>query len=123
MDMKKYASKGFVNVEYIENHGPIEGTIENVELGQFDKPNITLDTGHRFSLNKTNVGTLMREFSEDSDTWLGQPISLSLGEIKFQGTMQTAVVVESLISKEGKGAKPKPEKPKADFDDSTDIPF
>ena len=121
MDMKKYASKGFVNVEYVENHGPIEGTIEHVEIGQFDKPTITLSSGQKFSVNKTNTGILCRDFGEDSDSWLGQPIRLALGEIKFKGSLQTAVVIEPLISNEGEEAKPKAGKPRADYDDS--IPF
>ena len=121
MDMKKYASKGFVNLEYIEEHGALDGIIEHVEIGQFDKPTITLSTGHKFSLNKTNVGILCVEIGEDSDTWLGQPIRLDIGKIKFKGTPQTAVVIEPLISNEGEEAKPKPGKPRADYDDS--IPF
>lgn len=134
MDMKKYASKGFVNLEYIEAHGALDGIIEHVEIGQFDKPTITLNSGQKFSLNKTNTGILLRELGENSDMWLGQPIRLDVGEIKFQGNMQKAVVVEPLIDSESEEAKPAPvEKPKKPAkstpksvqpdDPSDDIPF
>ena len=121
MDAKKYAAKSFLNVEYIERHGPVEGVIEHVELGQYDKLVITLSAGHKFSLNKTNVGILCRDLGENTDDWLGHPVHLVVGEIKFQGNMQKAVVVEPLISNEGEEARPKSKKPKTDYDDQ--IPF
>jgi hypothetical protein len=38
-------------------------------------------SGQMLSLNKTNVGNLLRDFGEESDNWIGQLVEIYAGEI------------------------------------------
>jgi len=108
VDMKGYASKHFVKVDDVRD-GPIEGKIVDVSEGEYEKLNLTLDTGDRLSLNKTNTTRLVRAFGTDSDRALGQMVRLVLGEIKYQGRIQEVVLLEPI------NAAPNEEE-NADFD-------
>jgi hypothetical protein len=93
--MKGYAGKHFVKIDDVRD-GPIEGTIVDISAGEYEKLNLTLDTGDCLSLNKTNTTRLVRAFGADSDRAIGQMVRLFLGEIKYQGRMQEAVVLEPI---------------------------
>jgi hypothetical protein len=93
MDMKSYAGKHFVKVDDVRD-GPIEGEIVDIVEGEFGKLNLTLNTGDCLSLNKTNTSRLVRAFGDDSDNAIGQTVRLVLGQLKYQGRLQEAVLLE-----------------------------
>jgi hypothetical protein len=123
MDMKKYASDHFIKVDDVRD-GPIEGDIVAVKDGQFDKPNVTLETGDTLSVNATNFRILSRAYGLESDVWVGKTIRLFLGSIKYQGKDNEAVIVEPIsppIKKKTKEVDGESAPKKPDMDD--EIPF
>jgi hypothetical protein len=120
MKMTKYAGASFIGVDDVEA-GPIRGTIAAVDHGSFDKPVITFTNGMKFSLNKTNVGTLIEAWGDESDDYLGEKLEMYLGSIRYKNEDQPAVLVRPLIRAAGekKVKPPKPTKsgPYADIDD------
>jgi hypothetical protein len=124
MKMIKYASASFIGVSDVED-GPIRGTIAAVDHGSFDKAVVTFSNGMKFSLNKTNVGTLIEAWGDESDDWLGEKLEMYLGTIRFKNEDQPAVLVRPLVRAAGekKTKPPKPTKgdPIPDIDDQ--IPF
>jgi hypothetical protein len=117
--MKSYAGKHFVKIDDVRD-GPIEGKIVDITEGQFEKLNLTLDTGDCLSLNKTNTTNLMRAFGPDSDRAIGQRVRLILGEVKYRGSMQEAVLLEP-VNTAAFGSPTNGKKPSTDHDD--EIPF
>jgi len=127
VDMKGYAGKHFVKIDDVRD-GSIEGTIVDISAGEYEKLNLTLDTGDCLSLNKTNTTRLVRAFGSDSDRAIGQMVRLFLGEIKYQGRMQEAVVLEPIKTAPDEeenaaafGSPTNEKKPSTDPDD--EIPF
>jgi hypothetical protein len=124
MNMTKYAGTSFIGVDDVQD-GPIRGTIAAVEHGSFDKPVLTFSNGMKFSLNKTNVGTLIEAWGDESDDYLGEKLEMYLGTIRFKNEDQPAVLVRPLVRAAGekKVKPPKPTKgdPIPDIDDQ--IPF
>jgi hypothetical protein len=106
--------------------GPIHGTIVDVSHGSFDKPVITLSSGARCSLNKPSVGTLIEEWGDESDDWIGEKVEFYAGTTPFQGKDTDAVLARPLTRADGEEKKTPP-KPKgesgkrSDMDD--EIPF
>jgi hypothetical protein len=98
MEMRKYASSRFIKLDDLEGE-PQRKTITDIEEGKFDKPTLTFDDGTRLSLNGTNVSTLIRAFgTDDSDAWIGQPIELYAGTVRFNGNDKPAVLVRALAA-------------------------
>jgi hypothetical protein len=126
MDMRKYSSEHFIKVDDVRN-GPIEDQIAVVKDGQYDKPNIVLESGDVLSLNATNRKKLVRAYGTESDLWIGKMIRLFLGMIEYQGSDHEAVLVEPVSppikgGKANKAAKATDKKkPAVDFDD--DVSF
>ena len=120
MKMTKYAGASFIGVDDVQD-GPIRGTIAAVDHGSFDKPVMTFSNGMKFSLNKTNVGTLIEALGDESDDWLGEKVELYAGTIRFKNEDQPAVLVRALprAAGEKKVKPPKPTKgsPSSDIDD------
>lgn len=111
MDMKKYATEHFIKVDDVRD-GPIEDQIAVVKAGQFDKPNLVLESGDVLSLNATNRKKLVRAYGTESDLWIGKMIKLFLGMIEYQGSDHEAVLVEPISPpiKEGKAKASKADK-------------
>jgi len=120
MKMTKYAGASFIGLDDVQG-GPIRGTIAAVEHGSFDKPVITLASGAKCSLNKTSVGTLIEEWGEESDDWIGEKVEFYAGTIPFQGVDKDAVLARALPREPGekKRIPPKPRKtgPVGNMDD------
>jgi hypothetical protein len=124
MDMRKFSGSQFVKCADVSS-GPIREKIAGVEVGKYNKPNITFESGAILSVNATNARALIRAFGRDSESWIGNDVELFLGEIEYQGKPQPAVLLRT-ISEAATGKPPAPKKvtkPKPDFDDSTDIKF
>jgi hypothetical protein len=94
MDMRKFAPDAFVKAETVRDR-PFEGEIAVVKEGRFG-PEIIFATGEIFSVNKTNVGILARDFGWESDDWLGKRVVLKFGYVKFDGEDKESVIVETI---------------------------
>jgi hypothetical protein len=95
MLMHDYAAKSYIKVDDVRD-GPISGTIKEVNLGNFGRPVLTLESGRRFSVNGTNVSTLIKAFGEDSRDWVGCDIELVFGHTTYQGNQQDSVIARPL---------------------------
>jgi hypothetical protein len=122
MDMRKYSGKAFLNADDVRA-GPLRVVIVDVREGKFDKPDLEFDDGTRLGVSATNNRTLIASYGTESDDWINKEIELSLGELKYEGEMQEAVIVKPISPPIEK--KPPPPKPKnsrgGDMDD--DIPY
>ena len=113
VDMSKYASRSFINLEHIRRHGPVEGVITEILIGKYDKLNLFLESGDVFSVNKQNSRTLVEAFGKDSDAAVGHRIRLEEGTLndnQGQPCEAVVIVVLDLNENEEAEAKPKPEK-------------
>lgn len=124
VDASKYAGTRFIKLEDVEN-GPFTLTIMAVEEdSKFDKLNLVLDDGRKFSVNKTNCGTLVRAFGKDTNNWIDREVEFYRGPLHYQGNERDGVLVRALDGEaiEATNPRPKPKpKPKADYDDGVEI--
>jgi hypothetical protein len=100
MDMRKYSGQTFIKVADVRN-GPLRMQIAAVREGKYEKPDLVFESGEALSVNSTNNRTLMRAFGSDSNEWVRKYVELALGQIKYQGAWQDAVIVTP-ISLSGK---------------------
>lgn len=78
--------------------------------------------------NKTNANTISKLYGDDTDEWIGKPITLVAREVEFQGDAVWAIRVslKAPVSAEPtKPSKPAPAKqePNDDTVEEDDIPF
>jgi hypothetical protein len=81
---------------------------------------LVFESGRQVGLNQTSLGILMRDWGDNTDTWLSRWVVLSKGEGKNQyGDPMDILKVEP----DNTASKPAPGKPppRADMDD--EIPF
>src|SRR6266511_4582255 len=121
MLMTKYAGSRFIDLDDVSD-GPFKQEIVEVAIGKYDKPVLKFRNGLQFSVNVTNVGTLIEAFGEESDDWIGETIELYKGQLKFKGEPKDSVLVRPIMRPAGvEKKKVAPKKPKyGDLDD--DIP-
>jgi len=114
MDMSKYAGTRFLKVEDIRASGPIRVKITEVTEGRYDKPDLHFDDGTTLSCNMTNVRALARAYGWESKHWSDKEVELAVGEIKYDGKPNEAVLITTISPPIENKAPPKP---KPDFDD------
>jgi hypothetical protein len=102
---------------------PIQATIIKVSEGNYGRPELLLSTGQRFSVNATNVKTLISAYGEDDADWIGMLIELVSGFTKFKGEDQESVLVKAISPGKplAKRTVSKPERSDVEMDD--EIPF
>jgi hypothetical protein len=95
MDLARYASAKFLKLDDLIRAGrPLLKTIESVAEGNYDKPVLRFTDGTRFSLNGTNVSTIIELFgSTKSEDLIGKDIELYVGPIRYQGADTESVLV------------------------------
>jgi hypothetical protein len=106
----------FLKVDHIKATGSIRVTIIGVSEGQYGKPDLAFHDGSQLSLNATNCRTLARVYGMESDDWLGKEVELEVGEIRYRGQPQEAILIKP-ISPPIENKAP----PKTEFDDA--IPY
>jgi hypothetical protein len=92
MDLAKYAGNSFIKAADVAD-GPIRDVINDIVEGEYEKPNLILASGRRFSVNTTNTGRLIKMFGRDSKNAIGQAIELYPDEIEINGRMQATVLI------------------------------
>jgi hypothetical protein len=95
MDLARYASAKFYKLDDLIKAGrPLLKTIESVTEGNYDKPVLRFTDGTRFSLNATNVSTIIELFgSTKSEDLIGKDVELYVGTIRYQGADQESVLL------------------------------
>jgi hypothetical protein len=108
MDASKYLTGSFLRVDDLKESGPIRVRITNISEGQYGKLDVTLDDGDKLSINQTNNRTLVKAYGRETDDWLGMEIELYLGEVKFKGKPQEAILVKPISPTIENNAPPRP---------------
>jgi hypothetical protein len=124
MDMTKYSATEFVGFDDIRDHGARQETIVGVAKGNYERPVLEFASGDKFSLNKTNVRTLIRAYGPNDRDWIGLVIELYAGETLYQGQKKDSVLVRP-VSPDLPSEKrtPLPESEEADFEITEEVPF
>jgi hypothetical protein len=87
MKMSDYAGTKFIGLADVAE-GPMRATIAEIALGDYEKPVATFTNGSKFSLNKTNVRTLLDAYGDDGRDWAGYEIELREDETTVKGKLQ-----------------------------------
>jgi hypothetical protein len=125
MKMSEYAGTKYVSLADVAE-GPMRATIAEIGMGDYEKPIATFADGSKFSLNKTNVRTLIDVYGDDGREWSGCEIELRADEVTVKGKAQACILVTPISSARAAApgttpaAPPPPKKPN-DMDDA--IPF
>lgn len=48
-------------------------------------------------LNKTNGKMLVKNFGDETDAWVGQPVELYVAEVEYQGETQLGIRIRSVV--------------------------
>lgn len=123
MDMRQFAGSSFITVETLRD-GLREEDIASVEPGKYDKPVVTFKSGAKFSLNVTNVNTLIKAYGPNDQDWIDCTVELSIGLVKYNGNNVESVIVRPVtppMPLTKRTPIPKTPSPKNDMND--DIPF
>ena len=120
LDMRKYAGSSFIGVEDVRGSSR-EETIVSIGEGKFDKPVASFESGAKFTLNATNVTTLIRAYGPNDQDCIGCTIELSIGTLKYNGKDQEGVVVQPISPPKPVEARTPVPKTPPDMDD--EIPF
>jgi hypothetical protein len=107
-DLSEYSARRFIKVDDVREQ-PLRDTIADVSLGQYDKLELTFESGDVLSLNGTNTAVLRRAYGKNSNELIGKEIEMYLGTIRFQGSDKEAVRVRAITP--------------ADTDRVDDIPY
>ena len=119
-DMKKYAGSPFIKFDDCET--PIKSVIMGVKEGKYGKPDLTLESGDKFSLNGTNTKILIRAYGCDDGDWLIDQDRLVQGKTKYEGKLTNSVIIQPLSPGRPEEERTKPSSAnQGDTDD--DIPF
>jgi hypothetical protein len=111
MDIRKYSGSSFFKVDDLKDRPPLQARIAAVELGQYDRPDITFESGKKLSVNATNNETLVDAYSWDSETWIGHVIELSVGDGQFKGEPIKLIKVRPISKPEQYGEANKQPEP------------
>ena len=93
-----------------------------MEPGRYDKPVATFESGAKFSLNVTNVNTLIKAYGPNDQDWIDCTVELYVGDLKYNGGIQEGVLVRPISPPKPLAERtPVPRNPPPDLDD--EIPF
>jgi hypothetical protein len=95
MDMSRFAPVNYLRVSDLKS-GSIKVKIANVEIGNFDKPDVTFDSGDVLSLNTTNTGILCRAYGSESTDWIGMQVELFIDTFEYNGEQREGIKVKPL---------------------------
>jgi hypothetical protein len=89
-NLSDYSARHFIKVDDVREK-PLRDVIVDVSLGQYDKLELTFESGDVLSLNGTNAAVLRRHYGKNTNALIGKEIEMHLGTIKFQGSDKEAV--------------------------------
>ena len=114
MDMSAYVGSSFIKLGDVRE-GPRQETIANVQIGNFDRPELTFESGSVLSLNKTSVRILINAYGEDSRNWEGCALEVYFGRVGTKEGDKDAILVRPITP--AKAPLPKKVAPDQAFDD------
>jgi hypothetical protein len=123
LNLKNYAGEHFIKPDDVREHS-LRRKIAGIREGKYGKPDLIFENGDILSLNGTNVNTLRKAYGDDSEALVGKVIELILGKLKYNGTLNDAVLVKPLSPPDkSNGSAPVSDSPpdKPELDD--EIPF
>lgn len=94
--------------DVIDSGGEMSLTISKVEMKTFErddnskdtKPLIYFEEDKQMVCNKTNAGIIAELYGDDTDAWIGKPITLTVKDVEFQGKTVLGIRVKNLNSKD-----------------------
>ena len=121
-DMSNYMGAAFIKYEDVAA-APRHEKIALVYEGDYDRPVLKFEGGDQFTLNKTNVRTLVRTYGKNPHNWVGQIVELYAGSTVYSGQEKQSVLVKPISQPRpsDKGGPSSPNGQRAEIDD--DIPF
>jgi hypothetical protein len=111
MDMRKYSGSSFLKVDDLKDRPPLQLRIADVGIGQYDRPDITFESGKKLSINATNNETLVDAYGWESDAWIGHVIELSVVDGQFKGEPIRLIKVRPISKSEHYGEANKQPEP------------
>jgi hypothetical protein len=111
MDMRKYLGSSFYKVDELKDRPPLQLRIADVNIGQYDRPDITFESGRKLSVNVTNNETLVVAYGYDSDAWIGHVIELFVCDGEYNGTPIKLIKVRPISRPEHYGEANKQPEP------------
>jgi hypothetical protein len=133
MDMQEFSGSSFFKADELKDQPPVQLRIFIVEIGKYNRPNITFESGRKFSVNTTNNKTLVEAYGRDSDNWIGHVIELFVVDGVFEGEPQKQIKVRPISKSEHYGEankqpgpvrqKPVPPPAPKSLDNMDEIPF
>jgi hypothetical protein len=111
MDMRKYSGSSFYKVDELKDRPPLQLRIADVNIGQYDRPDITFESGRKLSVNVTNNETLVVAYGYDSDAWIGHVIELFVGDGEYNGKAIKVITVRPISKPEHYGEADKQPEP------------
>ena len=97
MKMSEYAGTKYIGLADVAD-GPMRAIIAEIGMGDYEKPIATFASGAKFSLNKTNVRTLIDAYGDDGREWAGYEIELRADEVMVKGKPQACILVTAISS-------------------------
>ena len=91
-----------------DNGGQMNLVISKVELQKFNKDNggeetkpiVHFTNDKQMVCNKTNATALFSMLGEDTDMWIGKPVTLIVMDVDFQGKQTPAIRVKNMNNKD-----------------------
>jgi hypothetical protein len=112
-DASKYMSNGWLKGEDLEEGERTVVTIKAAYEHTFEQSGETrpvlefMEMEERLTLNKTRVKKLVELFGTDSETWIGQKISLYAIDVNFNGkTMPSVAIARAPVKLSAKKVTP-----------------
>jgi hypothetical protein len=110
MDLKIFMGNGFLTSEEVNNLAVKSATIldegkinENTSFGRnVFEINIELSNGEKraYTMNKTSICNVAKEFGDDSKKWIGQKINFDVVQQKVKGEIKDVVYSHPAKTKE-----------------------
>jgi hypothetical protein len=123
LNLKKYSGEHFLKPDDVRGR-PLKRKVAGIREGKFGKPDLIFTSGDVLGLNATNVNILRKAYGDDSANLIDKVIELSLGQFKYNGTLNDGVLVKPVTPPDDPAADdgaPAADKPATDYDD--EIPF
>src|SRR5262249_17179608 len=118
-DMSEYAGTEFIKFKDLQAGGPREEIIADCTPGNYDHPDLVLQSGAVLTLNKTSIANLRKAYGDDARVWIGKTVKCYAGQVTYKGDPTDAALVEPVSPPTSDGKLPPP-KPKVNGDDLAD---
>ena len=92
MDMSEYCGSKFLKLDDVRE--PRIEVIADCRPGNFDRPDLTFESGDVLSANRTSCRALARAYGTDSQNWIGKTVKVYAGKVHTKDGDNDAVLIE-----------------------------